>query len=266
LTLSGRSRRRAGPHVEAGPARRDRRRADGRRPLIAWAATRPLPIDHGLADAVVVFATALAIASAPAYARLLGLDPELALVGSLLSTLLVPILAPPLALLLLDLDLGISMTGYALRLALVVGLPTLLSIAIRRSAGAERLASARSQVDGLVVWLLVAFGFGVMDGIGPHFLAEPALTTEATVAAFLVVIALNLASFVLLLPFGTGIAATAGMMSGFRSMALYLAILPDEADPRLRLFFGLYQIPLYLAPLLLRPLYRAARHERPPSA
>ena len=60
--------------------------------------------------------------------------------------------------------------------------------------------------------------------------------------------------------------ATAGLMSGNRNMALYLAILPAAADPRIGLFFGLCQFPLFLSPFLLRPLYQRLlrrRHARP---
>ena len=51
-------------------------------------------------------------------------------------------------------------------------------------------------------------------------------------------------------------AASAGLMSGNRNMALYLAVLPAAADPRISLFFGICQFPLFLSPFLLRPLYR----------
>ena len=42
-------------------------------------------------------------------------------------------------------------------------------------------------------------------------------------------------------------------MSGNRNMALYLAVLPAAADPRIALFFALCQFPLFLSPFLLRP-------------
>jgi hypothetical protein len=79
---------------------------------------------------------------------------------------------------------------------------------------------------------------------------------EPTLAACAASARLNLATAAALLPFGAQTAATAGMLSGFRSMALYVAVLPEAADPRLALSFGLYQIPLYLGPLVLAPGYR----------
>ena len=38
--------------------------------------------------------------------------------------------------------------------------------------------------------------------------------------------------------------------------ALFLAVLPAGTDPRVTLFFGLCQFPLFLSPFLLRPVYR----------
>ena len=49
------------------------------------------------------------------------------------------------------------------------------------------------------------------------------------------------------------------MMSGNRNMSIFLAVLPATADPRITLFFGLCQFPLFLSPFLLRPLYRRMR-------
>jgi len=62
-----------------------------------------------------------------------------------------------------------------------------------------------------------------------------------------------------LAPFGWRVAASAGMLSGNRNMALYLAVLPAAADARLALFFALCQFPLFLSPFLLRPVYALAR-------
>ena len=232
-------------------------------PLLAWAVVRLLPLDPGIADAVVLFATGSAIVSAPAYARLLGLDPELALVCALVGTLLVPFTAPPLAWALTGVDLAVGMGGFAARLGLVVGLPLLLSMLLRRLAGA-RLEQAGAALDGLTVWLLIAFGFGVMDGVGARLMADPAWVLQAALAACLTTAGLNLATAIVLLRLGSRLAATAGMLSGFRSMALYLAVLPAAADPRLGLFFGLYQIPLYVGPLIMAPLYRRVLHDQRP--
>jgi BASS family bile acid:Na+ symporter len=233
-------------------------------PLVAWIVTRLLPLDPGLADAVVLFATGPAIMSAPAYARLLGLDAELALLGALVGNMLVPLTAPPLAWALTGAELAIGAEAFAVRLGMVVVLPLLLSLAIRGLAGPARLEAAGPALDGAAVWLLIAFGFGVMDGVGVRLVSEPAWILGTTLLATLTIVGLNLVSAVALLPFGRQVAATAGMLSGCRNMALYLAVLPAATDPTLTLFFGLYQIPLYVGPLLMAPVYRRLTRAHPP--
>lgn len=225
-------------------------------PMLAWGLLHSLPLDPALADAVVLFATGPALVSAPAFARLLGTDPELALLGALFGTLLVPVSAPPIAWALTGIDLAISPLAFSARLAIVVGLPVLISAVGRRMLGPLRLESMSPTLDGVVVWVLVGLGLGLMDGVGLRFTTDTRWVLGVIGLAFAAVLLFNVVTTILLFPLGLDVAATAGMLSGFRSMALYLAVLPVTADPRLALFFGLYQIPLYVAPVLMAPIYR----------
>lgn len=224
-------------------------------PLLAWGVARAFGLDGPLGAALVIMATGCAATSSPAFARLVGLDGEISLVVAVLSTLLIPLTAPPLALGLLGIDLAISVQGLMLRLALVVGLPMLLSVAIRRLMGPARLAEWGRAVDGAVVLMVVFYGFGVMDGMLAKLLAEPAFVLGGTALAFAGSFALNAATALAFLPWGKTLALSAGLLSGNRNMALYLAVLPAATDPRILLFFAMCQFPLFLSPFLLRPLY-----------
>ncbi|MBC7634496.1 MAG: hypothetical protein H7251_02725, partial [Acetobacteraceae bacterium] len=156
-------------------------------------------------------------------------------------------------------DLAISLQAFAGRLVLVVGLPLLLSMVMRRVIGAVRLAPHGPAVDGAVVWLVIIYGIGVMDGLAARLLVDPWWVAQALAAAVVADFGLNLITTLVLAPFGWREAASAGMLSGNRNMALYLAVLPAAADSRLALFFALCQFPLFLSPFLLRPVYRWAR-------
>jgi BASS family bile acid:Na+ symporter len=213
-------------------------------------------LEGALGAALVIMATGCAATSSPAFARLVGLDGEIALVASLLSTLLVPFTAPPLALGLLGIDLSLSVAGLMGRLALVVGLPLVVSLAIRRLAGPARLQRCGRAVDGAVVLLVVLYGFGVMDGVLARLIAEPGFVLGGILLAFAGSAGLNLLTALALAPAGRGLALSAGLLSGNRNMALYLAVLPASTDSRILLFFALCQFPLFLSPFLLRPLYR----------
>lgn len=228
-------------------------------PVLAWAACAALGFTGPLAAALVIMATGCAATSSPAFARLVGLDGEIALVAAVLSTLLVPFTAPPLALGLMGIDLAISLPGLMLRLALLVGLPLVLSILIRRVVAPATLAHWGRAVDGAVVLLVVLYGFGVMDGILATMLREPAFVLGGIALAFAGAFALNIATALAFAPFGPRVALSAGLLSGNRNMALYLAVLPAATDARILMFFALCQFPLFLSPFLLRPVYGRMR-------
>jgi BASS family bile acid:Na+ symporter len=224
-------------------------------PFLVWTVTARLGLDAGIASGVVIYATGCAVTSGAAFARLVGLDPELALLATLATTFLVPLTAPPIAATLTGVDLAITLGGFMTRLALVVGLPLCVSLAIRALAGPARLAPLGPVFDGLLVWLLVLYGLGVMDGLTARLLADPAWVAQAGIAAFAVDFGLNALTTTVFLWMGWRAAGSAGLLSGNRNMALFLAVLPAAADPRIVLFFAICQFPTFLSPFLLRPIY-----------
>jgi BASS family bile acid:Na+ symporter len=229
-------------------------------PLLAWGVTRAVGMDGPLGSGVVLMAAAASATTAPAFARLVGLDPEISLVAALATTALVPFTAPPLALGLLGLDLAISIPGLMGRLLLIVGLPALLALVLRRALGPGRLARAAPGLDGTVVLVLVVFAFGVMDGVQARLLADPLWVLSGIAAALAANLGLNaLTALAFAAWCGRGLALTAGLLAGTRNQALFLAVLPAEADPGVLIFFALGQIPLFIAPALLRPIYASMR-------
>lgn len=225
-------------------------------PLLAWGAMRAVGMDGPLGAGVVLAAAAASATTAPAFARLVGLDPEISLVVALATTALVPFTAPPLALGLVGIDLALSIPGLMLRLLLIVGLPALLAIALRRALGPGRLARAAPGLDGVVVLVLVVFAFGVMDGVQARLLADPAWVLGGIAVALAANLGLNAATALVFAPWlGRPLGLTAGLLAGTRNQALFLAVLPAEADPGVLIFFALGQVPLFIAPALLRPVY-----------
>jgi BASS family bile acid:Na+ symporter len=228
-------------------------------PLLAWALLTALGITGPLANGLVIVATGCAATSSPAFARMVGLDGEIAFVVAVLSILLIPLTAPPLALGLLGIDLAISMTGLMLRLALVVLLPLLISMVIRRVVAPAKLDHWGRAVDGAVVLLVVFYGFGVMDGVLDRLLREPGFILTGVAMAFGGMLAMNAVTALAFTGFGQKLALSAGLLAGNRNMALYLAVLPEKTDPGILLFCVLCQFPLFLSPFLLKPLYERIR-------
>ncbi|WP_338661829.1 hypothetical protein VQH23_16535 [Pararoseomonas sp. SCSIO 73927] len=230
-------------------------------PVLAFAAAWLAGMDGPLGAALVIMATGCAATSSPAFARLVGLDGEISLVVAVLSTLLIPFTAPPLALGLLGIDLAISIPALMGRLMLVVGLPLVLSVLIRRIVAPAVLDRWGRAVDGTVVLLVVLYGFGIMDGVLARLLAAPGFVLGGLALAFAGSFGLNAATALAFRPAGQRVALSAGLLSGNRNMALYFAVLPAATDPQVLLFFALCQFPLFLSPFLLRPVYRRLRVE-----
>ncbi|NCY26091.1 MAG: hypothetical protein EBX37_14975 [Alphaproteobacteria bacterium] len=228
-------------------------------PILAYAAASLLPLSPGFAAGLVVLATGCAATSSPAFARLVGLDGEVAFVVSILSTFLVPFTAPPMALGLMHIDLALSLGGLMTRLALLVGLPMALSLVLRRIIPAPALAREARAVDGMVVLLVAAYGVGVMDGVLALFLVAPMHVLSGVALAFGGCLGLNLATALAFSAAGPRLSLAAGLLSGNRNMALYLAVLPKETAPDILLFLTLCQFPLFLSPFLLGPVYRRLR-------
>lgn len=225
-------------------------------PLAAFAAARAAGLDGPLGAGVVLMAAAAGATTAPAFARIVGLDPEISLVVAVVTTLLVPLTAPPLALGLLGLDLAISIPGLMMRLGLIVLLPGLVALLLRRALGAARLERSARGIDGAVVLVLVVFAFGVMDGVQARLLAEPLWALGGIALALGASLGLNaLTAAMLVLWLGWRVGLAAGYLAGTRNQALFLAVLPAATDPGVLLFFALGQVPMFLGPALLRPVY-----------
>jgi BASS family bile acid:Na+ symporter len=228
-------------------------------PVLTYGVTLAAGLEGPLGAALVISAMGCAATSSPAFARMVGLDGEISLVVALVTTLLIPFTAPPLALGLMGIDLAISLGGLMTRLALVVGLPLLISIAIRAVVSKGTLTRVGPAVDGAVVWLVVLYGFGVMDGMLARLLQEPAWLLGGLALAFAGNLGMNAATALVFLPAGRRLALAGGLLAGNRNMALFLAVLPAATDERILLFFALCQFPLFLSPFLLRPVYARVR-------
>ena len=86
-------------------------------PLIVWAATQAVSLPDGLSRALVLTACSPVLVAVPTFAVMLGLDAAFALIAVIATSLLQPVLQPPLALMLLGLELDISAAQLMQRLA-----------------------------------------------------------------------------------------------------------------------------------------------------
>lgn len=235
-------------------------------PVAMGAAVGALDLAPGLAAALVLMAGSPPILSSPAFALFIGLDAALGLVVMVLATFLAPFVLPVVALELLGLPLAVGAGEMMLRLGLLIGTAAAAAVVVRRVVGTERLARAADAVDIAAVALLLVFAVAIMNGIAERAVAEPAHVALFAAAAFGANAGMQLAGAAAFAWMGRWRALTAGYFSGNRNMGILLGALPASLAPDIVLFIALAQLPIYILPAVLTPLYRRlvadARAER----
>lgn len=225
-------------------------------PLAMAAVLALLPLPGPLTTALVLMAAAPPILSAAPIAIILGLDGALALLVALVATLLTPLTVPPLALALLGLELDLGVIEFMTRLAVVVAVAVAAAAVIRRLIGRERLPRVARHLDGAVVAVMLVFAVAIMDGVTATLIAQPQVVALWLAAAFVANPALQIVGALAFAWLGRRRALTVGLVSGNCNMGLLLAAFPPGADPDVVLYFAVAQLPMYMLPALLQPLYR----------
>jgi BASS family bile acid:Na+ symporter len=236
-------------------------------PVVTALAARLFALPAALAESLVLWAASPPLNAMAAIALLLGLDAALALLATVGGVLLMPLTLPPLVLGLMGIELAIGIAPLMENLALFIGGAALAAALVRALAGAEPLARQRLALSGLNVALLLLFAIAVMDGVGALLLERPQLVLLYAAAALGASLGLQALSF---LVFGwqrERIAAlTIALIGGNKNMAVVLANLGGATTPELSLFFAAVQLPMYVLPALLRPVYRRLGAARPLAA
>jgi len=191
------------------------------------------------------------IFGAPAFARVMRLDTILTLRGVLAGTLLMPLVLPVLAQTFTARTGEFDFGGYALRFVVFIVVPLAVA-AVYQSRRPARSLPATDLFNRLTIFFLVLFGIAVMDGIGERFIEQP-WPMLGLLGFALAVHALFLGlSFLIFLRWGRREALTAGLLSGYRNMALLLAVGGSLLPPDFVVYVALWQIPMFVTPLLVR--------------
>lgn len=235
-------------------------------PVITWLFLLALPLPTALTTSLVLMAAAPPILTAAAIAMILGLDGALATIAALLATLLTPLTVPPLALLLLGLDIEIGVAELMLRLGAVVISAFVGAMIIRRLAGPARLAAHATHIDGLIVVVMLIFAVAIMDGVTDALFARPGTVALWVAASFIANPLLQLAGGLAFAWLGRRAALTVGLLSGNCNMGLLLAALPPDSDFDVTLYFAVAQLPIYMLPAIMLPLYRSLLANAVPTA
>ncbi|MCB2101766.1 MAG: hypothetical protein KDE22_12895 [Rhodobacterales bacterium] len=233
-------------------------------PLAMWAVLGNTALAPGLVTAMVLMAGSSPINSAPALALLLGLDGALSLLLLFVATVVMPMILPFIALYVLGLELAVTPWEWMARLGLFIATALVAGGAVRWAVGRARLKRWADGFDLFVVFLLLLFAIAIMDGVGARLAAQPAFVLGTVALAFGGYTALLVAGGLLFQPWGRVMGLTVGFTNANRNMGVMLAVLPAGADPDIALFFALGQLPMYIMPAILAPLFRRmVRHRHP---
>jgi BASS family bile acid:Na+ symporter len=225
-------------------------------PVLMWLALKVFSLPPALVQALTLMAASSPIVSCAAISMILGLDAALAVVVIVLTTALIPFSLPTVALWLLGMQIDIDLPTFMLRLFLIVGGAFAAALTVRRLVPRQKLEANARMFDGASVASLVMFALAIMDGVTAVALARPGYVVLVTVSAFCANVLLQIVGTLASLRMGMRSALTVGLMTGNCNMGLVMVALADKADFDVIVFFAMAQIPMYMLPALLRPIYR----------
>lgn len=210
------------------------------------------PVALGL----ILMLSAAPITGSPNLAILSGGDPVPALRQLVLGTALLPLTVIPVFALMPAFGSPTEVVVVVVRLLALIAVAGGLALFLRGRGLVRGDAGALQAMDGLAALMLAVVVVALMGAVGPG-LATSGAVWSLLVLVVVVNFGLQAGAALLARARGAGAAVPAlGIVTGNRNIALFLSVLPATLVDELLLFIGLYQIPMYLTPLVMAPFYR----------
>jgi len=228
-------------------------------PLLTYFAIEmfgPETLGPDMVLALYIATAAPPVMAAPAFIYLLGLDGTLSLALSVAALIVTPLTAPFIGELMLGPSLPLSVGGLAAQLSLLLVGAFAVSFALRRLAGQERLSRSSHHISGLNVLLLLVFAIAAMDGVAASFADKPVFTLSLTALTFALALVQILLSLILFSPATREDAYAIAHTCGTRNMGLMVAAFGGTLPELTWLWFAVGQFPIYMLPLLVKPIVR----------
>lgn len=212
----------------------------------------------GIEAGIILSSASSALFSTPVLGVMFGLNGALLLVVLVAGTLIVPVTLPLAALFLLGFDMGADPFELMIRMSALVLSALGAATLIKWVVGDAQIAKKAPIIDGCSVILLIVFAVAIMQGLTARIFEDPADTLLITALSFASYIGLMVLGLCLFAPFVSQIGRNAvlsiSFVSGTRNLAMILAVLPENVDPDIPLFFAVGQFPIYIMPMVLRPI------------
>ena len=202
--------------------------------------------------AVTLVLAAGPVTGSPNFTILMGYDPSIAMRLLLVGTAFFPFTVIPVLWLSPAVETLPEVFISASRLLLVVFGAVGLAFAIRHWSWKDMTDHHRSALDGASAILLGAVVVGLMSAAGPALWSKPSVFAAWLAFAFVLNLGLqSLAARFMPIENETERPGTA-VVAGNRNIGLFLVALPAETIDPLLIFIGVYQVPMYLTPIIMK--------------
>lgn len=225
-------------------------------PCLMYAALVFLDVPPELATPMLIWSGSPPLVTVPVIALIIGLDSAAALFLMVVSTFVFPFILPGLLFWLIGIEVELSAGALTLKLALMIAGCALVATIIRRKLGTETLREKAAIFDGIAVVLMLVFAVAVMDGVRDWLATDPATVMLYVGAAFAGSLGLQLIGGLAFFWTERQNQLSVALSSGNRNMALFMAAAGSALGPEAFLFFAVAQFPIYILPVMLKPIYQ----------
>ena len=207
--------------------------------------------------AIVLMLAAPPISGSPNLTIMVGGDPAPSLRLLVLSTAALPFTVLPVFAFSKLFGSADAVFFAALKLFAIIVLSSSAAFIVRATVLKTPTKEALAAMDGVSAVLMAVLVVGLMSAFGPALFQNPLWLIQ--VLAITVVLNITLQTGAL---FGVGQLVEGTEKTAFaigagnRNMALFLAALPLEVTTPLLMYVACYQIPMYLTPYLMGPVYQ----------
>ncbi len=222
-----------------------------------------LGLSSALHMALIFMVCAPPLGSAPNLAYLLKLDAEFVFNITIAGTLILPLIAPIMVAVTLGDNMGFDSWALFSRLSFTVGASVFLAFIIRKVVGRGWIKTNGASLDGVSTLIMVLFVVAAMGGVNRILYADPMQVLSLLGIVFFA----NFGAQALFSFLGMGMekinsgvtrqqSLSFGMVAGNRNLGLFAAAIPIANLEQILPFLALYQVPIYLTPMIGGLFYR----------
>jgi len=213
--------------------------------------------------ALTLMLAAPSVTASPNMSAMLGHPPEIAFRLLILGTLILPLTVIPIFWVSPALGDWQTAVGTSLRLGAAICGTVALGFGVRAYVLPQMDTQAVQALDGLTSFALAVIVIGLMSAVAPALTTKPVVFAGWMLCAISINIGMQVLAYLILRRLGYGDSVVPfALVAGNRNVALFLIGASAIETETFLIFLGCYQFPMYLTPIVMRPLFKR-RNEAP---